>query len=94
MDTDTYRKQLEHLANEFRLKGADASIRGIGIASFLVVDLGDRGAEVYGGGDSGFVDPAENGELLGEVQFESIRTAADSAWHWLKDAVRPSNNVH
>ena len=89
MDTVAYQKELELLADKFRIGGADVSIRGSGVGSFLVVDIGLRGAELYRGDDGFYLDPAEKNELLGPVRFESMQKAVEAAWHWLKDAVCP-----
>jgi hypothetical protein len=70
-----------------RIIGSDAS-------QFLAVKRHDRGAEIYGDGQSGFIiDPSLGEQLLGEVTYPTVDLALDAAVRWLNrctlDELRP-----
>lgn len=88
MTTDIAR-QLDDIAEGLRFRGARVTRRGSGVGAFLVVDYGERAAELYFGTDSVFLDPACGDELLGEIRYDSAAAAMDAAWRWLNDGELP-----
>ncbi|HYE21132.1 MAG TPA: hypothetical protein VEA69_21980 [Tepidisphaeraceae bacterium] len=63
------------------------TIRGDGASQFIFVDIGPRGAELYPGPNNTFIlDPALDGQLLGETAFPRPDSAATAARRWLDGA--------
>ena len=84
MDLPDLRAQLE--AGQEQLAAASDSVRikGEGPGMFLVASKGNRSVELYSGDDAGAtIDPALDGELLGELDYDSYDSAIAAALRWL-----------
>jgi len=79
-------KTLEYICIRFNEIGISAKISGESIGSFVVAgDDGGRGAEIYPDTDQEkwVLDPAQNEELLGEVEFSTFMEATIAGIDWI-----------
>ena len=86
MNAEIYDRILAEFAGVFDRTAVVITHYGSGSSRFIVAELGDRGLEFYVS-ESGFtVDPALEGDLQGEKDFETIEEAIHFSIEWLNSA--------
>ena len=87
MDATSYRVELEQASQQLAIVADRTSIKGDGLAQFLLGERKNRGVEMYRAGrDQVMIDRAVGDELLGEEAFDSYQAAIEAAVQWLRDA--------
>jgi len=89
-----YRETLDAALRRLQPHITSGHIIGSDASQFLAVQRDERGAEIYGDGQSGFIiDPSLGDELLGEVMYPTVDLALDATVRWLHgcalDELRP-----
>ena len=86
MEIESYIKELTAIKDQLSEHVETASISGEGLASFIVTGNNNYGIEIYRDENKKIIiDPALDGELLGERECEDFKGAIQKSLSWLRE---------